>query len=106
MKIEQAAIDQVKLENPDKELHKITSKGNEIIVRCPTQPEYQRFVQLAGEPKTKYAALAGLVRSCTIHPKGSELEKLISIQPGVVVTFANKLLEIAGVEEEAEAEKL
>lgn len=87
------------------EIHLLTAKGgHEIIVRAPNDAEWGSF--LDEREKIGARALKGLVRSCLLHPSSSDFKALLDKKPALANVFGAKLLEIAGMEEEAVAKKL
>ena len=82
-------------------LHLIEHDGVEVVAKRPGGPQYRRWKQLTLDEKRRIDAGATLVRDCVVHPAAAELQALIDERPGLVDTFAGKLVELAGASQEA-----
>jgi len=97
-------IDTLKSEHGDN-LRKVTVAEEVVIVRRCTGGEYDRFMSRAEEGK-KAQGIKELARSCIVFPYGDSLASLLAEKGGVVLSCINPILEMYGVDEKAEVEKL
>jgi hypothetical protein len=97
-------IGKLKAEHDD--IYRINVGDDSFIVRPPTRTEYRRFITAASNDKKRAIALEDLCADCVLHPEPEQFRQLTDRKPGIPATIGNKLLEIAGVVEEAEAKKL
>lgn len=97
---------ELKDKHPGVPLHELTgSSGASIIVRSPDRATYKKFRAHMQDDRRKLDAPEVLLRSCILHPDSAAVDVLLDQQPGLVETFANKLLEIAGLEKSESVEK-
>lgn len=81
-----------------------TTKGD-VVLRSPKRTEYDRYLSFLFDEKKRSKAQEVLVRACRVYPTTEELDKMIESAPGIVVTCANPLLELAGQVGEPEVRK-
>jgi len=102
-----ATIEKTKAEHPNVEILHLTAKdGSEVLAKIPQKKEMDMFRDLASSDKTKSRSPERLLRACVLHPVQEELGMLLDRRPGLVESWVGKLLEAAGITEEAEAKKL
>lgn len=83
----------------------LTAKsGESIAVRSPNDPEWGLFQD--DREKRGPRALKNLVRMCLLHPSQSELYEIFNRKPALANIFGARLVELAGLEEEAEVKKV
>lgn len=90
---------------PTAELHLLTSKSAELVVKV-SKSEVDLFRELISQPATKARAMERFVRSCIVHPSGEEVAQLFMRKPGIVEKLGDELMTIAGTDEEIETKKL
>ncbi len=81
-----------------------TSRGD-VAFRAPKRTEYDRYLSFLFDEKKRPKAQELLVRCCRIFPTGEELDSMIELAPGIVVTCSGPLLELAGQAGEPEVRK-
>ena len=81
---------------------KIHTAAGVVVVRGPTESEYQVLKQIL--KKDELAASAKIARMFAVHPAKDELNAWIARKPGIVEPCANAAAELAGVLE-VEAQK-
>ncbi len=100
--MDEVVINELKSRHP--EVYILTAKGGEsIAVRPPTDGEWGAF--LDDREKIGSRALKSLVRSCVLFPPEIEFLKLLDKRPALANVFGAKIMEIAGLEEEAQVKK-
>lgn len=103
--MEKQTLENLRTQHPGVELHAIRCAGEEIVVRPPTAAEFERFtLNMERESRTK--ALGALLFSCAVHPSMEALQSLLDRRAGLVFSFGNELCKIAGLNQEAESQKL
>ena len=79
-------------------VHVLVGAGESVAVRAPTPAEWDTFRRLGVDPKKRHRAMPTLFRACCVHPRGRELDALLERKPAAAETFADRLLELAGVD--------
>lgn len=83
------------------DVFRITAAGESIIVRRPTQPEMDSFLETTAEASGMSEGQRQLVRDVCLAPTGAELEALLARKAGVHLTFAKRITQLAGVVDDA-----
>ena len=104
MKLDPQIVAKLKAEHPGAELTQLASKGNIIVVKSPSDGAWGAF--LDAKEKVATRAYKQLLFDCLVWPSADELTSLLDRKPGLANVFGPKLMELAGVEEEATAKKL
>lgn len=103
MRIDKSKLEELKAKNPDAYLLK--AKGDvEIVVRPPNDAEWGAYQD--DREKRGARALKGLVLSVILYPSADDFQLELDRKPGLANLFGGKVMEIAGLEEEAIAKKL
>jgi hypothetical protein len=99
MPITEEQIARAKAAHPGVELHLISNDdlGVEIMVRAPNEGEYKRFRTMHADEAQRSAASRALVLGCIVEPPPSEFTAMLASRPALADTFANDLVEIAGL---------
>jgi|SRR6267142_5174914 len=113
MPIDPKVLAELKAKFPD-DVHKLgMPKGMDglmVLVRTPPLEAWDRMQDRILDPRattaSKRAAANNLLMDCLLYPTRGELEHLIEKKPGLLQTLSNQLTQIAGVENELQAEKL
>lgn len=108
MVITKEIASRVKAENPDVELHVLEATGQEVIVRPPTRGEYEVYKNKLADakPGKRMAANEALVRGVLVYPSIEEFDALLEEKPGLVESYLEKVLELAGLVEDSTSRKL
>ena len=85
------------------DLHVLSHDGVEIVVKRPGKAEYRRFRHMTLDERRKEDAAETFVRDCTVLPDAKALAAEFEVRPGLIDTFAGKLIELAGTAKECEA---
>ena len=104
--VPQEAIDKAKAANPGRDIMLLSAGGYEVVAKAPGTAEMNMFRDLIASEKTKPRATERLLRACVLHPSQEELGAMLEKKPGLVESFGGKLVEEAGITEEAEVKKL
>lgn len=88
------------------DIHLVTAEEEQVIVRVPSQAEYQRFLDHAAEKAKRTRAHETLTRSCVVYPEAAEFDRLLERRPGIATVVGDKLTELAGAVEHVEVKKL
>ena len=107
-KITRQQIDAAKQANPGAELHLLDALGHQAIAKAPPREQYEFFKTEASHKQAgrALAALETLVKGCVVTPDAAGLEKMLDKFPGLVESYGNALIKLAGLTEEATAKKL
>lgn len=76
-----------------------------VVFRGPTGAEFARYQAMIFEPKDRASAGKSLCLMCVVSPERTVFSQLIEKKPGLVATCTNPLLELAGVDTEAQLKK-
>jgi hypothetical protein len=107
MKTTPEIIAKLKSEHAGSELRKVTLKnGDEIVVRSPSRPEWQRMQDESVDEKKRAAAMRSIVRSCVVFPSKEEFLAALDRKPGLIETLLPIVHELGGVEDAAQGEAL
>lgn len=88
------------------ELHLLSSGEHHIVVKQPDRATYKRFRSMVADQAKRADAPEALVRDCVVYPDRDGFNALLERHPALGDVFAAKLLDIAGMNSEAEAKKL
>jgi hypothetical protein len=103
MEIPKETVQQLKTEHPGVQLYRVTNSKLEFILRPPTEAEFKRW-----QDTNKNDPLAGdrLVTDCVLYPSADDFKGLVSLKPALVASLGEKVLEIAGFDQNARVEEL
>jgi predicted ATP-grasp superfamily ATP-dependent carboligase len=101
MPIDPKTIAELKSKHGD--IYVLSSKGSEVVVRGPTDAEWGAYL----DEREKRGARASkmLVLTCAVHPDEDAVRTLLDRKPALAQIFGARVLEIAGMEEEATVKK-
>jgi hypothetical protein len=88
---------------PDLHLLRSPDGSIEVVAKRPGRGEYRRFRRMTLDERKKEDASETFVRDCIVFPDAAELAKIFEVQPGLVDTWASKLIDLAGTAKECEA---
>jgi hypothetical protein len=94
-----------KLKREHDEVHVITAGDFSVAVRTPKRADVRRWQDTASVPAKRVGATEQLVRDCVVYPDHAAYDALIERKPLLPMTFGEKLLEIAGLIQDADAKK-
>jgi hypothetical protein len=102
--IDKDVIEKLKEKHGD-DLHLLSNDGVEFVFKRPPKEVYRRFRAKATRDEGSGAgdAAEGLVFACLVFPEAPALMVAIEKQYGLIDTFANKLVKLAGAAKECEA---
>jgi len=100
--IDPKIIDDLKAKHPGAKLHRLAHSGAEIIVKPPGEAEYRKFKAKTKNDRLVAAAGEGLIYDCLVFPEAAVLATMIGERPGLVDTFTNALVDLAGLAKECE----
>ena len=78
------------------EVFRLSSGGQNVVVRLPTMMETDAFVLGRAEPETTSEAHRTLLRDCVLEPEADELEALFNRRSAIHLPLAQKLIALAG----------
>ncbi|WNM70396.1 hypothetical protein [Myxococcus phage Mx4 ts27htf-1hrm-1] len=78
------------------DLRQLTAEGHTIVVRRPTEVEWDRHVTLMLDQQRRGQAPRALVETATVFPDKETLSALMTKMPGLASTFAAKIGEYVG----------
>lgn len=90
----------------DGEMSLLEASGVEVIVAPPDRATFSRFRDQLLDDKKRGRAFEGLVKACLLYPSPAELDAQLERKPALVMTFAEKLSEMAGSGAVVEEKKL
>ena len=89
------------------ELYEIACGEVVVVCRRPSRGEFYRCQELLMTPgRPRATAFEQLVRDCTVSPPPDALDALLDRYPGAAVAIGARLLELAGLSEEARVKAL
>jgi bifunctional DNA-binding transcriptional regulator/antitoxin component of YhaV-PrlF toxin-antitoxin module len=80
--------------------------GIEVVVRPPTDAEWDRFVAQGSDESQRHHAPKSLARACVVYPAGDELRALLQKYPAFTVSISKELVEMAGATRAVRRKKL
>lgn len=105
MEIPQEALDQAKATHG--EVFRLDHDEASVLVRPPKRAEYRKFkATILGNQAAAADALETLLREVVVYPAPEAFDAMLDRWPGLSETFGQKVLEIAGVSEQATLKKL
>ena len=104
MTIAKEQILKVKQENPGAEVYQLSAGPHAILVRSPSDAIWAAFQDAKEKGGTR--ALKQLVLDCVLHPSADEVRSIFEKKPALANTWGVKLMDIAGLEEEAQVKKV
>lgn len=97
-------LEQLKQAHGD--IYVLTADEDQIVVRMPTIPEFDRFSQFVADETKASKALKQLVLDCLVHPSADDYKAMIARRPGLFLAFGKQLTKICGASVEAETKKV
>ncbi len=70
--------------------------GETIAVVPPSRAQWRRFRVVGQDEVKRVDALEMLLRDCLVYPEAAAFEALLEARPGLVETFGEQVLELAG----------
>jgi hypothetical protein len=98
--IDPKVFEDLKVQHGD-DLHLLTSREHEVVVRRPTQAEYKRFRANGVDPNKRDIAAESLLKTVLVYPDRKTFEALLDRYPALCEEFSDPLLEIVGLVNEA-----
>lgn len=83
----------------------VKTKQGVVALRCPSRAEYQRYNALIFDEKKRPQAFEALVTTCIVKPDSKTYLSWLEKSPGITETCLNAVLELAGVEKDAQTKK-
>lgn len=83
----------------------IKTQAGWLGFRKPKKAEYDRHVGMLMDDKQKPKAIEALASVTIVYPSREEFEQILQAFPGVVLTCADGITELAGFTEKAETKK-
>jgi|SRR6266568_2360270 hypothetical protein len=83
----------------------VNTQAGWIAFRKPKKAEYDRHVGMLMDDKQKPKAIEALACITVVYPSRAEFDAILVRLPGVVLTCADALTELAGFTEKAETKK-
>lgn len=80
--------------------------GIEVVVRPPTDAEWDRFVAQGADESQRHHAPKALARACIVYPAGDELRDLLKKYPAFTVSITKEIVEMAGATKAVRRKKL
>jgi hypothetical protein len=102
--IDAATIEDLKSQHGD--IHLLTSRDHEVIVRVPKEVEYKRFRAQSNDPNKRDIATEALVKAVVVWPEADAFTAMLKAHPALCEEFAEPVLELVGLVGEAIAKKL
>jgi len=79
--------------------------GGDIVMRRPTGPELDRYIDTVADSKNKSTTIRAFVKACTVYPDKAGLEAIFAAQAGAHLTCVAHLNAHAGIVQDAAAKK-
>ena len=83
----------------------VRTKVGVAAFRCYTRQEYARYNSLIFDEKKRPQAFEALVAACVIKPDKATFQAWLDKAPGITETCLNAVLELGGVERDAQTKK-
>jgi hypothetical protein len=93
------------LEKANGEIVVVKTKVGPCAFRVPRKKEYDRYKATLFKDATRSMAPEMLVKMTVVYPSAQDFESLVDKAPGIVETCIGPVLELAGVNAEAEVKK-
>lgn len=94
-----------KLELEHGEVVAVQTKAGVAAFRVFKKGEYDRYNRALMDEKTRADAFSLLVRTCVVHPDATTFTAWVDKYPAIVTTCISHVLELGGLNAEAEAKK-
>lgn len=101
--MDQKVIDQLKEEHD--EVYILTADEHEVVVRPPTDKEFERFAASSANDAKLLSAMNTLVLDVTLHPSREEMKALFKRRPGLGASLGKQVVKLAGANLEVEVKK-
>ena len=93
------------LEKEYGEIVVVATKVGPCAFRVPRKKEYDRYKSTLFKEATRSAAPELLVKMCVVYPSAAEFEAMVDKAPAIVDTCVSPVLELAGMNSEADTKK-
>lgn len=97
-------LDQLQAKHQDVAI--LSANDEVIVVRPPTRPEYKRFRARSVDVNMRADAVEELTKSVLLYPDRTGFDVILDKKPALADVFGAKVLELAGLTQEAEVKKL
>lgn len=104
--INKDTIAAIKAEHPGHKLRQLSACGVTVIIRSPTEPEWERFQRDSLEPARRSKAMERLVRDCCVFPEKKSVDEFLARLPGLSITFGDQIAELGGITRDVEKKDL
>ena len=94
-----------KLKSSHGEIVAVETKRGVAVFRSPNDAEYGRYNALLFDKKTQANAFKALVQLCVVHPTKEVFGEWVAKSPGIVQTCLEHVLQLSGVDTDAQAVK-
>jgi hypothetical protein len=84
----------------------VDTKCGDCAFRCPDGTEYERYQSLLYKQETRAKAGLALVLQTLIYPDREKFNGYLKKFPGITTTCTSPVLELAGVDGDAEVKKI
>lgn len=97
---------ELKAQHPEGKALSVEVRGHgiEVFIRPPARAEYRRFRTAAFDERKRADSGETLVRSVIVYPDATALDAMLEKFPGLVETFLERVLELAGAGAKVEQE--
>jgi hypothetical protein len=93
------------LEEKHGEVTAVKTKAGVAVFRRFTRGEYALYNKYLFDEKTRPQAFEALVSTCVVQPEASAFQAWLNKYPGITQTCLNAVLELGGVDTEAQTKK-
>jgi hypothetical protein len=83
----------------------VRTKGGVAVFRSCTRQEYARYNSMIFDEKKRPQAFEALVSTCIVKPDSKTFGSWLDKSPGITETCLNAVLELSGVERDAQTKK-
>lgn len=97
--MDKTLIEDLKAKNQGMDLHRLVCAGLEIVVKVPGEVEWRKFQVASRDERRRLEAPTKLVYDCLVFPDAQALSAAVAKRPGLITSFAGKLVDLAGVAE-------
>jgi hypothetical protein len=104
--LDEKMIEELKAKYADKELELIEAAGEKLVAGTPSKAEWNKFQSWIQDEKKKSLAYHDFVIGSIVYPPTQELEALLDRKPGLAITVASQLSEMAGLDSRVTRKKL
>ena len=110
MAVDKKLLAELRQKHVGEELYSLAGSSETVIVKGPSEPLWEQMQDKVLDAKatsaSKRAAAHNLLIGCLVHPGREQFADLLAKKPGLLQTYTNQISDIAGVDNEAVAEKL